>query len=179
MISVSYGTLRPTGSPVPYRKRHWRRRNPVHFLNEGILASMTRARPLITLTRDEARGLMLAAQHLYDPPSPTPNLAALQQTVEQLGAVVPQPRRRYGYYCLAILHRGRIVGRLDPRMDRASGALLIQSLHLEPQVEATPLLLEALSASLRELLTFLGGQTVQFGAAVPVALGAALRDRLP
>ena len=36
--------------------------------------------------------------------------------------IVPE-KRRYGYYSLAILHRGQIVGRLDPKMDRATQAI--------------------------------------------------------
>ena len=45
--------------------------------------------------------------------------------------VVPE-KRRYGYYCLAILHRGRLVGRLDPKMDRKERRLTVRALYLEP-----------------------------------------------
>ena len=48
--------------------------------------------------------------------------------------VVPE-KRRYGYYCLAILHRGRLVGRLDPKFERrGERRLIVRALHLEPGV---------------------------------------------
>ena len=39
----------------------------------------------------------------------------------------PQPKRIYGYYTLPILHRGRIVGRIDLKSDRKAKVLLVQS----------------------------------------------------
>jgi uncharacterized protein YcaQ len=45
---------------------------------------------------------------------------------------VPRPKRRYGYYNLAILHRDELVGQLDPKVDRKAKVLTINSLHLEP-----------------------------------------------
>lgn len=44
----------------------------------------------------------------------------------------PAAKRRYGYYSMPILRGERMVGRLDPRLDRKRGVLEIRSLHLEP-----------------------------------------------
>ncbi len=45
---------------------------------------------------------------------------------------VPAKKRQYGYYVLPILHRGRLVGRLDPKLHRDRGELEIKALYLEP-----------------------------------------------
>ena len=79
-------------------------------------------------------------------------------------AYVPPPKRRYGYYCLAILHRGRLVGRIDPKMDRAGRRLIARGLHLEPGVRLDESLLTGLAGTLRDLARFLGGDTVAVGA---------------
>ncbi|MEJ7900425.1 MAG: crosslink repair DNA glycosylase YcaQ family protein [Thermomicrobiales bacterium] len=76
----------------------------------------------------------------------------------RLECYTPEPKRRYGYYSLPILHRGRIVGRLDPSFDRKSRFLTVKSLHLEPGVRVTPSLARAIGGALDDLLLFLGGE---------------------
>lgn len=88
----------------------------------------------------------------------------------RLECYTPAPKRIFGYYSLPILHRGAMVGRLDPSFDRKRGILTIKSLHLEPHVEATPLLAHELSASLRNYAGFLGGIELTFGQNVPATL---------
>jgi len=45
---------------------------------------------------------------------------------------VPEKKRRWGYYVLPILFGDRLVGRIEPRIDRKSGALRIPGLWWEP-----------------------------------------------
>ena len=45
---------------------------------------------------------------------------------------VPEKKRRWGYYVLPILFGDRLVGRIEPRIDRKSGALRILGLWWEP-----------------------------------------------
>lgn len=71
---------------------------------------------------------------------------------------VPAPKRRYGYYSLSILHKGRLVGRLDPSFDRRKGILTIKALHLEPGVRVSDSLVRAITRTVEDLLAFLGGQ---------------------
>ncbi len=78
-------------------------------------------------------------------------------------AYVPPYKRRFGYYCLAILHRGRLVGRVDPKMDRAAGRLIVRAVHLEPGVKVDDGLLIGLVGVLRDLARFLGGDSVMVG----------------
>lgn len=91
--------------------------------------------------------------------------------------VVPE-KRRFGYYCLAILHQGRIVGRLDPKMDRAAHQLLVRAVYLEPEVMPNAALLDGIGAALRELARFLGATSVAVERATPPKLAPALNERL-
>jgi uncharacterized protein YcaQ len=65
-------------------------------------------------------------------------------------------RRQYGYYSLPILHRGRLVGRLDPSLDRKAGILTVKTLHIEPGVRPTIALGEAIGGAFADLARFLG-----------------------
>jgi uncharacterized protein YcaQ len=60
----------------------------------------------------------------------------------------PAPKRRYGYFTLPILHRGRLVGRLDPKAHRAEGVFEVKSLHLEPGVRVDEQLATDLASAL-------------------------------
>jgi uncharacterized protein YcaQ len=90
--------------------------------------------------------------------------------------VVPE-KRRYGYYSLAILHRGQIVGRLDPKMDRATSQLLIRGVYLEPGVAVDAPLLDGLAEALRDLARFLGATSIMVERSEPAALAARLQAR--
>jgi hypothetical protein len=50
---------------------------------------------------------------------------------------VPPKKRKYGYYVLPILEGERLVGRLDPRLDRERDVLDVQKLWWEPGVKPT------------------------------------------
>src|SRR5947209_7127521 len=52
----------------------------------------------------------------------------------RLECYTPAPKRRYGYFTLPILHRGKLIGRLDPKAHRKEGLFEVKSLHLEPGV---------------------------------------------
>jgi uncharacterized protein YcaQ len=53
-----------------------------------------------------------------------------------LECYTPAPKRKYGYFVLPILRRGRLVGRLDAKAHREEGVFEVKSFHLEPDVEA-------------------------------------------
>jgi uncharacterized protein YcaQ len=91
--------------------------------------------------------------------------------------IVPE-KRRYGYYSLAILHQGRLVGRLDPKMDRQTRQLLVRAVFLEPGVAPDDALLDSLAGCLRELARFLGARTITVERSEPKALARGLTKRL-
>jgi hypothetical protein len=97
----------------------------------------------------------------------------------RLESYTPAERRRYGYYTLPILHRGRLVGRVDPAYDRRTRVLNVKVVHLEPGVRPSASLVAALAAALRDLTRFLGGDGVRVLASDPPGLVAPLAEALP
>jgi uncharacterized protein YcaQ len=68
----------------------------------------------------------------------------------RLECYTPQPKRRYGYFTLPILHKGRLTGRLDPKAHRKEGLFEVKSLYLEPGVVINDELIDGLAGALRE-----------------------------
>ncbi len=71
---------------------------------------------------------------------------------------VPQPKRRWGYYVLPLLYGDRLVGRIEPRIDRKAGTVTILGLWWQDGIEPTtePGLVEALRDALSDYLAFAG-----------------------
>jgi uncharacterized protein len=63
----------------------------------------------------------------------------------------PAAKRRYGYFTLPILHRGKLIGRVDPKAHRAQGVFEIKALHMEPGVPINERLVTDLAAVFRHL----------------------------
>ncbi len=61
---------------------------------------------------------------------------------------------RPGYYVMPILHKGQLVGRIDPKADRKNKTLIIHSIHLEPGVKATKALARGIGTALHEFMLF-------------------------
>ncbi len=51
-------------------------------------------------------------------------------------AFVPEPKRTHGYYVLPILQGDRLIGRLDPKLDRSNSTLSIRRIWFEPGTSA-------------------------------------------
>jgi uncharacterized protein len=62
---------------------------------------------------------------------------------------VPTAKRRYGYYLLPVLHRGRLIGRMDAKAHRKEGRFKINALYFEPDTHLTAEDGEALSAAIK------------------------------
>jgi len=75
---------------------------------------------------------------------------------------VPEKRRRWGYYVLPILFGDRLVGRIEPRIDRKAGALRILGLWWEAGFDplATPGFSEAFAAAVEAHRAFGGVRRV-------------------
>jgi uncharacterized protein len=80
---------------------------------------------------------------------------------------VPKSKREYGYYVLPILQGDRLIGRVDPAMDRRRGVLQVHAVHAEPKIRTTLAAGRAVARALEQLSSFLGAREVQYGGAVP------------
>lgn len=75
-------------------------------------------------------------------------------------AFVPEAKRKYGYYVLPILEGERLVGRLDPKLDRDAGVLRVRKVWWEPGVKPTRARLRALDGALARYAEFTGAGSV-------------------
>lgn len=73
---------------------------------------------------------------------------------QRLEAYTPAPKRIWGYFCLPILHRDRLVGRFDPKLERKTGTLRLRALYLEPAVAPEEQVIAGVAAAMREFLAF-------------------------
>jgi uncharacterized protein len=76
---------------------------------------------------------------------------------------VPAAKRQYGYYVLPILHGDRLIGRIDPKMDRKSGVLQVNQVYMEPDAPDDVQTARAIGTQINDLARFLGATAVQFG----------------
>ncbi|MBN1203102.1 MAG: YcaQ family DNA glycosylase [Anaerolineae bacterium] len=71
-----------------------------------------------------------------------------------LEAYKPASQRIWGYFCLPILHRDRLVGRFDPKLERKNGTLRLKALYLEPGVEPSEDLIADVAGAMRSFMQF-------------------------
>ncbi|HEV7490032.1 MAG TPA: crosslink repair DNA glycosylase YcaQ family protein, partial [Rhodanobacteraceae bacterium] len=76
--------------------------------------------------------------------------SALFEFDYRLECYTPAPKRVYGYYVLPILHRGRLVGRVDAKAHRTEGRFEVKALFLEDGVEPGDAFADAIARALRE-----------------------------
>ena len=77
---------------------------------------------------------------------------------------VPAAKRRYGYYVLPLLFGDRIVGRIEPRLDRRTGNLAIAGIWFEPDAQTMeePHFIPALATALGAYRTFVGATSMSW-----------------
>lgn len=74
-----------------------------------------------------------------------------EQTLE---AYKPAGIRKWGYFCLPILHRDQLIGRFDPKLERKKGILRLKALHLEPEIVPTDKMVTDVAETMRDFLKF-------------------------
>jgi uncharacterized protein len=87
---------------------------------------------------------------------------------------VPKQKREFGYYALPILHGDRLIGKVDPAMDRKRGALVVHSIHAEPDAPITLKAGREVVRAIEDLASFLGAGSVEYGGTAPEAWRKAL-----
>ena len=91
----------------------------------------------------------------------------------RLEIYVPKAKRRFGYFVMPILHGDRLIGRIDPRLDKATRVLHVNAVHAEEGAPASAG--PAVSGAIRELGEWLGAADIRFTRKVPAMWRTALR----
>jgi uncharacterized protein YcaQ len=87
----------------------------------------------------------------------------------------PQNKRKFGYYVLPILWGDRLIGRIDPVMNRSKARLLINSVHAEPGAPGDKEVASKIREKIAKLAEFLGAEEVAYTARVPATWRSSLR----
>lgn len=102
--------------------------------------------------------------------SPFDNLICDRARTEQLFGYnyrveiyVPAAKRRYGYYVMPILHGDRLIGRIDPKMDRKTRRLKVNAVYAEPDAPASLETGQAIAEAIEGLARFLGAEEIAYG----------------
>ena len=90
---------------------------------------------------------------------------------------VPKAKRQYGYYVLPILHGDRLIGRIDPIMDRKRKRLTINAVYAEPDAPMDAETACSIADTITSLATFLGATEVVYTDRIPDGWKAALQPR--
>jgi uncharacterized protein YcaQ len=91
---------------------------------------------------------------------------------------VPAAKRRYGYFVLPILWQGELIGRLDPKADRAQRVLIIRKLFLEREPKNRDIFLASLATKLREFAAFNDCDEIKIEKTAPGTLKRELKTLL-
>jgi uncharacterized protein YcaQ len=92
----------------------------------------------------------------------------------KMESYVPAKDRKFGYFSLPILHRGRLIGRLDPKAHRKEKRMEIKKLYLEPGIIVDESLVCALKAVLADFTTWHEMESLEITATEPKSLREAL-----
>ncbi len=149
--------------PVAERRRAIEERVRRGWLEPLEIEGVTRTYYMLAEDRLEARAAEGSVRFL----PPLDNLLWSRQRLADLfgfdytwEVYTPAQKRRFGHYTMPILKGDRLIGRIDPRLDRRTGTLVINLLHLEKGVHRT----KALGAAIEAFAHRLGARDVAMGA---------------
>ncbi len=97
---------------------------------------------------------------------------------QALECYLPAPKRVYGYFSLPILHKDRLVGRFDPKLERKTGTLILRALYLEPGMKPTEELVKDVAAAMSDFMKFHEAKELVIERSEPAAFGKKLLKAL-
>jgi uncharacterized protein YcaQ len=135
--------------------------------------------------RDRIPFLNRIEQGIWEPRtallSPFDNLICHRERTEELfdfhfriEIYVPKVKRQYGYYVLPILYRDKLIGRIDPKMDRKKNQLIVNAIYAEVDAPVTRSSGLAVANVIEDLAGFLGAEEIEMGGIIPEGWRSAL-----
>lgn len=88
---------------------------------------------------------------------------------------LPKEKRKYGTMVLPILWGDRLIGRVDPKLDKENRTLVINSVHAEPGAPKGREVASEIADTIGEMADFLGAEEVKYTNRVPEPWRSALR----
>jgi uncharacterized protein YcaQ len=79
-----------------------------------------------------------------------------------LEAYKPAPTRIWGYFNMPILHQDKLIGRIDPKVDRKNATLIVKSIFMEEEVELDDQLIADLALAFRSFMAFNKAEDIIF-----------------
>lgn len=92
----------------------------------------------------------------------------------RMESYTPVKDRKFGYFCLPILHKGRLVGRLDPKAHRKEKRMEIKKLYIEDGVVVDNELVAALKDTLAQFTAWHEMDSLEITSSVPSDLRKAM-----
>ena len=80
---------------------------------------------------------------------------------------VPKKKRQYGYYVLPILHGNRLIGRIDPKLDRKRKVLDVNAVYAEPGAPTSNRAVSSIRRAIEDLAEFVGARDIDFHGEMP------------
>ncbi|HEY6986520.1 MAG TPA: crosslink repair DNA glycosylase YcaQ family protein, partial [Rhodanobacteraceae bacterium] len=154
-------------------------RVPVDGWDAPVYAHADHRENLLAAARGRLRATLTTLLSPFDPVVwDRERAAGLFEFDYRLECYTPAPKRRYGYYVLPILHRGRLVGRLDAKAHRAEGRFEVKALFLEESVEHDASLAVAIAAAIQRCADWHATPDVDIGRCAPRAFKKPLQEAL-
>ena len=152
-------------------------------LSDGQAHEWLVHRELLSLLQQAADGALTAGRTTFF--SPFDSLFWGRDRDEQLWgfrqrleAYTPAPKREWGYFCLPILHHDRLVGRLDPKLERQTHTLRLKALYLEAGVQPDDALVSDVAAALLDFMRFHRAENLVIERSQPAEFGQRLLAHL-
>jgi uncharacterized protein YcaQ len=128
-------------------------------LDNGGTAELLIHREHLPLLEQAADGALMAERTTFLSPFDSLLWAARRDELlwgfhQSLECYLPAPKRIYGYFSLPILHKDRLVGRFDPKLERKTGLLRLKALYLEPGVKPAEELVSGVASAMRDFMKF-------------------------
>ncbi|AWV02109.1 hypothetical protein DM992_21845 [Burkholderia sp. JP2-270] len=156
--------LADAGDLIPVQIDDWKEQAYVHRSLDALLAAA------------EADTLRSTVTTLLSPFDPVvwdrrraSTLFGFDYTIE---CYTPGHKRRYGYFCLPVLHRGRLVGRVDAKAHRTLGTFELKAVHVEPGVRFGTGLAADVAKAVKKLAAWHGTPEVAVAHAPPALVQA-------